>query len=191
GVRLVGEWVEGAGEVGVGSRQEVLDPLDIFRKMAGLRLQDIYNLMLKNGWTLGSAQLTRLLHAVIRVYHRAQVRLLEEYWRRAEPDLVVSLVPHFNRALFQSLRRGRPATPFLTVLTDLADYPPHFWMEQQEQFLICGSERAVKQARAMGCPDERIFRTSGMILHPRFHEPILVDRFAERERLGLRRETPT
>ena len=36
--------------------QEVLDELDVFRKITRIRLQDIYNLMLAKGWTLGSAQ---------------------------------------------------------------------------------------------------------------------------------------
>ena len=49
--------------------QELLDPLDIFRKITGLRLEDIYNLMLRKGWTLGSPQLMRAMHGVIRLYH--------------------------------------------------------------------------------------------------------------------------
>src|SRR5690348_10605337 len=75
--------------------QELLDPLDIFRKITGLRLQDIYNLLLQKGWTLGSPQLTGLMHGVIRVYHRPTVRLLEKFWLTERPDLVVSLVPNF------------------------------------------------------------------------------------------------
>ena len=35
--------------------QELLDEMDVFRKITGIRLQDIYNLMLRRGWTLGSA----------------------------------------------------------------------------------------------------------------------------------------
>ena len=31
--------------------------------------------------------------------------MLTEIWRREQPDLVVSVVPNFNRALFQSLQR--------------------------------------------------------------------------------------
>ena len=38
--------------------QEVLDPLDVFRKVTGIRLEDVYNLMLTKGWTLGSHSLT-------------------------------------------------------------------------------------------------------------------------------------
>jgi len=71
------------------------------------------------------------------------------------------------------------------VLTDLADYPPHFWIERQEQFFICGTERAVAQARAAGHTAGRVFRASGMILNPRFYERPQIDRMAERARLGL------
>ena len=33
--------------------QEILGPLDVFRKITGLELQEIYNQMLARGWTLG------------------------------------------------------------------------------------------------------------------------------------------
>jgi len=68
--------------------QEVMDPLDIFRKYFGLRLQDVYNLLLKKGWTLGSAQLLWGMHQLIRLYHPKQVRLLEGFWRGRDTDLV-------------------------------------------------------------------------------------------------------
>ena len=42
--------------------QDVLDHLDIFRKITGLRLEDIYNRILENGWTLGSTLLLPLMH---------------------------------------------------------------------------------------------------------------------------------
>ncbi len=165
--------------------QELLDPLDIFRRVLGLRLQDIYNLLLRKGWTLGSSQLCTMMHGLIRVSHSQQVHLLEEHWRASRPDLVVSLVPNFNRALLESLKLVCPQAPFVTVLTDLADYPPHFWIEGQEQYLICGTARAVEQAHQLGHTDDRIFRASGMILHPRFYQSPFLDRQAERRRLGL------
>jgi len=171
--------------------QEVLDSLDIFRKITGLRLEDVYNTLLRKGWTLGSGQLLGAMQRVIRLYHRAQVRLLAEFWRPAPPDLVVSLVPNFNRALFEGLRGAGAAAPFVTVLTDLADYPPHFWMEPQPQHFICGTDKAVEQALAMDHPLERVFRVSGMILRPRFYEPVEVDRAAERVKLGLAPGLPT
>jgi 1,2-diacylglycerol 3-beta-galactosyltransferase len=132
-----------------------------------------------------------VLQAAIRLYHPSQVRLLEEYWRKSQPALVVSLVPHFNRAILESLRRVSPVTPFVTVLTDLADYPPHFWIERQEQCVICGSERAGVQAHSAGLREDQIYKTSGMILHPKFYQGIEVDRAAERQRLGLDPGLPT
>jgi 1,2-diacylglycerol 3-beta-galactosyltransferase len=177
-------------EIRLVNLQEILDPLDIFRKYTGIRMQDVYNVMLQKGWTLGSAQGTVLMHGLIRLYHGGQVRLLKEFWKQGERDLVVSLIPNFNRALHDSLRESLPATPLVTILTDLADFPPHFWIEQQDQYLICGTEKAAEQARALGHPDEHIFRTSGMILRPSFYQPVTADRAAERCRLGLDPELP-
>jgi 1,2-diacylglycerol 3-beta-galactosyltransferase len=165
--------------------QEILDSIDIIRRLTGLRIQDAYNRMLCDGWTLGSPQLMRVLQGLIWVYHGKTVRLLERYWRELRPEMVVSLIPHFNRALCDSLRNACPGKPFVTILTDIADYPPHFWIERQEQFLICGSERAVQQARELGHSAERIFQTSGMILNPRFYNYSPIDREVERLKHGL------
>ncbi len=176
--------------------QEILDSLDVFRQVTGLRLEDIYNKMLAKGWTLGAAEGLKFMHGVIRLYHRPVVRLMQRHWERTRPAMVVSLIPNFNRALYQSLRAASPATPFVTILTDFADYPPHFWMEPfragiQEQYLICGTGRAAAQAAALGYPPDRVFLTSGMILRPKFYEPVAVDRAAERTRLGLDPLLPT
>ncbi len=172
--------------------QEVLDSLDIFRKVTGLRLEDVYNTMLAKGWTLGSGLGVQFMHGVIRLYHGATVRLLTQHWVDTQPDLVVSLVPNFNRAMFESLKAALPQVPYVTILTDFADYPPHFWMEAgQDQYFVCGTEKAVAQAHALGHTDDRIFTASGMILRPRFYEPLKVDREVERARLGLHPTRPT
>jgi hypothetical protein len=178
-------------EVRLVNLQEILDGLDIFRKLTGIRLEDIYNLLLAKGWTLGSRYLLPLMHGVIRMYHPAQVKLLADFWTQQRPDMVVSVVPNFDRALFQSLRKSLPGVPFVTILTDLADYPPHFWIERQEQYFICGTDRAMEQARALGHDSAHVFRASGMILRPEFYEKQTSDRAVERERLGLDPNLPT
>jgi 1,2-diacylglycerol 3-beta-galactosyltransferase len=172
--------------------QHLLDSLDIFRKVSGIRLEDCYNLMLKKGWTLGSPQLTRMMQAIIRFFHRDQVRMLADFWSNNKPDMVVSVVPNLNRAMYEGLRRVSQTIPYVNILTDIADYPPHFWMEKgQQQHFICGSEKAVEQARALGYPKSAIHRASGMILSPRFYNVPDVDRAAERQRLGLDPDLPT
>jgi hypothetical protein len=172
--------------------QTVMDSLDVFRKITGVRIQEMYNHILRKGWTRGSTQMLRVLQTTIRVYHRASVKLLSGHWTESRPDLLVSVIPHFNRALFESFRAVAPGKPFVTILTDVADFPPHFWIERQEQFLICGSGRAVEQARSLGYDDAHIFRASGMILHPRFYEPLpQQSRQQQRAEMGLAPDLPT
>jgi glycosyl transferase family 28 len=171
--------------------QELMEELDILKKYAGIRIEDYYNWMLRSGWTLGSIQLMKVLQFAIRTRHNAAVRLLAKHWKESNPDLLVSFVPHFNRALGESFMNVFPGRPFLTVLTDIADYPPHFWIERQTQYLVCGSDRAVAQAHSAGHANEYVFRASGMILHLRFYEPQTEDRASGRARMGLRPDLPT
>ena len=171
--------------------QELLDEMDVFRKLTGIRLQDIYNLMLQKGWTLGSPQLLPLMHGVIKLLHGQQVAMLEKYWRGKNLDLLVSVIPNFNRALFQGLAKALPGVPMVTILTDMADYPPSFWIEKQPQYLICGTEKARQQALAMGHSPDRVFLTSGMILNPKYYQPVEVDRSRDLAALGLDPKRPT
>lgn len=178
-------------EVRLVDLKEILTSLDMIRKLTGISMEEVYNRLLKKGWTLGSGQLLTAMHIFIRAYHGGQVRLLKGFWQQSKPDLVVSLVPNFNRAFFQSLQESRPGTPMVTILTDLADYPPHFWIERQPQYFICGTEKAAEQAYALGRPQDHVFRTSGMILRPSFYQPISESREDGRRRLGLDPNLPT
>jgi len=171
--------------------QELLDPLDVLRRLTGVRIQDTYNLILRKGWTRFSPELLVLLQGTIRVYHSRLVKLLRSYWTQHPTDLVLSVIPHFNRVLAESLHGNGAKPPFVTLLTDLADYPPRFWIEPESEYIIAGSERARQQALAMGHPAHRVFETSGMVLKPKFYQKIAVDRAAERMRLGLAPDCPT
>ena len=171
--------------------QELLDDIDPLHNIGNLRLQDGYNLLLRKGWTRFSAQMLAILHGMIRVWHAPVVRRLRSYWSENPADLIVSVIPNLNRALTESIQQTLPQAKFVTVLTDFADHPPHFWIERESQFLICGTDRAVQQAAALGQDRNRIFRTSGMVLHPKFYEPRESDRAAGRARIGLEPDWPT
>jgi 1,2-diacylglycerol 3-beta-galactosyltransferase len=164
---------------------DVLESVDPIYRSTGMRGGELYNWTLRRGWTVGSAQVIPIMHGVIRLLHSRQVKLLREQWRALRPDMVVSVIPHLNRALYESLRAESPETPFVTLITDLADYPPHFWFEPQDQHFICGSDIAIQQARAAGIDEGCIWRVSGMILHPRFYQSLSGDRAEERRKLGL------
>lgn len=171
---------------------DLFGELDVWRKLTGISGEDGYNGMLRRGWTLGSPLMLRVFHSVIRRSHRSQVALLERHWRAQRPDAVVSLIPHFNRALYDAIQRTIPGVPLVTILTDLADSPPHFWIErEQTQYFVCGTALARAQALAAGHPDDRVFQTSGMILNPRFYDPAGPRDRAELSSLGLDPVLPT
>ena len=172
--------------------QDLTDKLDVLRKLTGVRIQEQYNILLRNGWTLGATQLLRVLQSTIRLFHRPMVRLLARYFREHPADLLVSVIPHFNRQIAEAWSSVYPERPFVTLITDLADFPPRFWIEPlEQQYLICGTERAVEQARAMGKQQSHIFATSGMILRPDFYLPDKTDPVALRRELGLQPNLPT
>ena len=172
--------------------QELTDRLDVLRKLSGIRIQEQYNTLLRNGWTLGATQLLRVLQATIRLFHEPLVKLLAEHFRKSQADLLVSVIPHFNREIAEAWKLAQPEKPFATLITDIADFPPHFWIEaNKNQSVICGSEKAVEQARALGKDARHIFQTSGMILRPDFYVPDNADPLALRQELRLRPDMTT
>jgi hypothetical protein len=171
--------------------QELLDQLDLLKKLTGLRIQDGYNLILRKGWTRLTPQLLPILQGVIAMYHRPTVKMLAKYWKENPTDVVLSVIPHFNRAMADSLRESSPATAFATLLTDFADYPPHFWIERQNQYLICGTEKAEQQAFETGHCRDHVFLASGMVMKAKFYERRAIDREGELKKLGLDPALPT
>jgi len=166
---------------------DLLDPQQRFRGLTGMAPEDLYNMRLARGWTLGLATELRLLQGMIRAGHGAMVERLVPHWRQSAPDLVVSLIPNFNRAMHDALALARPGVPLVTVMTDMADHPPDFWIEPglANQHLVCGTAHAVQQALDAGCDPARVHRSSGMVIRPDFYRPLGFDRADERARLGL------
>lgn len=151
---------------------EAIDPKLRFQRALGCAPEEFYNRRLARGWTYGMSQELRLLQLLIRVAHRPLLRALQQHWRATRPQLVLSLIPNFNRCLHESLASTLPGVPFATLLTDIADTPPNFWIERgQAQQLIVGSAKAHQQARDAGHADGMISRVSGMLLHPDFYAP--------------------
>src|SRR4029453_5117574 len=148
---------------------DILDPQDVVRRITTKRPEEYYNLRLERGWTLRLIRERHVLQAALRMGHRAVVKRMQAHWEASRPDLVVSVAPHFNRQMFDSLARSRPDTPYVTVLTDFADLPPRYWIEpRQAQHWICGTPRAVLQAQAAGWDPAPLHHTSGLVFHPHF-----------------------
>uniref|UniRef100_UPI0040476BF3 glycosyltransferase n=1 Tax=Limnohabitans sp. TaxID=1907725 RepID=UPI0040476BF3 len=171
---------------------EVIDSDRYYQKLTGFAPEDLYNMRLKRGWTRGLATELKLFQAMIRLTLPKLKKKMRSFWRNTQPQLVVSLVPNFNKVMYEALRDELPGVPYVTVLTDMADYPPNFWIEpNQGQYIICGTEFAASQAASQGYDAASIIQTSGMILRPSFYRKSCVDkgqRFAE---LGLDPNRPT
>ena len=171
---------------------KVLDPTDVFRKTTGMDWEDIYNNRLARGWSVGLAQELKLLQAAIRISRRSMASRLRRHWRKTRPDMVVSLIPNFNRPMYEAVASLSPRVPYVTLLTDFADYPPHFWIEpRQAQHFICGTPKAAAQARALGYGADSVHMTSGMIIRPDFYAQVEIDRRAELRKLNLDPDRPT
>ncbi|WP_193195506.1 glycosyltransferase [Nostoc sp. MG11] len=160
--------------------------VDIYKLLSGVTGGELYNRMLKSGWTWLHPLILWLDKLLFKLNYDAGVEFFAEYWRQQQPDLVISLLPLYNKGLWDSLQKGKPDTPLVTVCVDLADSPPGFYIEPETgNYIVCATEKAVEQATSLGVQPERIIKTSGLIINPRFYEPISGERRTERERLGL------
>lgn len=150
--------------------QEILASEDLVKRWTGLSLEAGYNLILRRRWTVLLVPLLRLMHGAISLRRRSLVNALCRHLRERRPAAVLSVMPNFNGVIRDALRSTHPGVPFSILLTDFADFPPHFWIERGVDRVIVGTEHAAVQARQAGIPEERIARTSGMVLNPRFYQ---------------------
>jgi UDP-N-acetylglucosamine:LPS N-acetylglucosamine transferase len=171
----------------VESFQQTLLPLDVLGRATGLSLEDAYNALLRHRGGAAMVPLLRLMHAGIRVRRPAIVRTLAGWLRaRPRPAAVVSVFPNFNGAIAQAVRAALPGVPLVVVLTDLADFPPRFWIEPGIDRVVVGTDEAREQALALGIPAGSVSRVSGMVMHPRFYRPLEEGaRETERGRMGF------
>lgn len=159
--------------------------LDIYR-LFGTSGDQVLNQIMQSGWTWIHHMMMPFNKLLIKLNHDAGVKIFEQHWREQQPDMVVSVVPLFNKMIWESLQRVKPATPVVTILTDLADFPSAYWIEPETgSYIVCGTQRAVEQARSLGVKEQLIVKTSGLVINPRFYESIVSDRAQERQRLGL------
>ena len=167
----------------VKSIRDVLARYDLTRRLGGRSLEDVYNAMVRARRTRHLDTLLRGFQWTIRTLRPLLVRTVAADLARHRPAMVMSLFPNFNGVIGDAVRATCPGVPFHVLLTDLADLPPHFWMEPGVDGVVVATTEAERQAAALGIPEARIVRASGMVLHPRFYP-----RAAAERRLSVRRE---
>lgn len=164
---------------------DVLAPADFTRRLTGGSMEEAYNAIVRRQWTRYLVPMLRVFQWGIRTRRERLVSLVADYLSATKPAVIVSVIPNFNGVLAEARKRACPETPFLIVMTDLADFPPDFWMHPEVDRIVVATEHAVGQARELGIPPQAISRTSGMVLHPRFHALDPSARQRTRRELGI------
>ncbi|MEM9949843.1 MAG: glycosyltransferase, partial [Cyanobacteria bacterium P01_D01_bin.36] len=164
-------------------------------EMFGFSGHDLYNKMVKGGWTWLWPLKMWLNKWLVKLNYDVGVRAFESHWRKQKPDVVVSVMPLYNKGLWESLQRAYPGTPYVTVMTDFADCPPSFWFEPEigTQW-FCGTQRAIEQARSLDISTSRLTPSSGLVIHPQFYTHSSLspaERAHQRQQLGLVADRPT
>ena len=167
----------------------------MIRRLTGVRIENFYNSQLKYGLTIGTGALLRITQMLIRQLEPSMIKLLARHWQAfaAGPrglDDSEFQSRDFRRPARADATHARPETPMVTILTDLADYPPHFWIERQQQYLICGTARRLSRRLRWAMRPSACFAL-GNDCASEFYRPMELSREAERVRLGLDPTLPT
>jgi Glycosyltransferase family 28 C-terminal domain len=149
--------------------QDLLAPLDLWRRFTGKPIEATYNEWIRSDHTRFLVPMLRLMQFLIRRMRGRLQGLIARELRARPAALALSLMPNFNAVLRDAVRQALPGTSLFVLLTDYADFPPHFWMEPGLDRVLVGSDHAAEQALAVGLPREAVTRTSGMVMHPRFY----------------------
>ena len=132
--------------------QEVTDHLDVLRRLTGIRIQEQYNVLLRNGWTWGSEYLLRVLQLTIRIFHRPMVNLLANYWREHPADLLISVIRHGREGEEEGGLGKLALTPYVQSST-ASGGPMAFEAGKKQEDARDAMRRAACEETAEGAPE--------------------------------------
>jgi UDP-N-acetylglucosamine:LPS N-acetylglucosamine transferase len=124
-------------------------------------------------WLLASERVTwvpwlhRLTGWGTRLARAWMVRRYRLFVSVIKPSLVISCCPHLNQVFVEACA----PVPVLTLVTDFESSDDHPWLQDLRQYVVCGTDRLLQQARALGYAEDHVFPTQGMLVHPSFYEP--------------------
>lgn len=164
----------------VNAIKTVLSPVDTmatvtFGKVTG---EDLYNFMLRCGWTnlCGSFALSGRSYMDWR--HGTMVKLLRDFLAEEQPALVISVVPHMNRAFLEICQELD--IPFLIITNDLdgANYvhglaPPYY---KKFKYTIPFDDQAVRDKVKHAQFTDDMIVVTGFPLRPEFYQKKKVEK---------------
>jgi processive 1,2-diacylglycerol beta-glucosyltransferase len=120
------------------------------------------------------------------------MREISDFWKDEPPDVVVSVTPMYNPALYRAALMVNPKVQCITIPVDFEEVKARYWFTPKiNQHYLVATTRLEQQARAAGIPQPLIHRISGMPIDTEFYEEPRINVPEELERLGLDPELPT
>ena len=154
--------------------------------LTGFYAEDLYNFVLKHS-LLGFAGVMRYsARLASHVPNHTAMRDGLQWLKDEKPDLCVSLMPFVNDLHAKICEAA--GVPFALTMTDLVDRAPYMWYTpkaaRQAVWVSAPCDTAAAQARDAGAQN---VINSGLLLHPKYHDPSLrqMSRATARVRLGL------
>jgi hypothetical protein len=131
----------------------------------------------------GQINLSLLFHDLL---SRQDFQQIAQFWQESAPDMVVSVTPMYNPALYQAARLVNPQVVCVTIPVDFEEAKPRYWFTPKvPQHYFNGTDRLVAQAKAVGIPDAFNHRVSGMVIDPQCYVIPDIDRTQALIELGL------
>jgi UDP-N-acetylglucosamine:LPS N-acetylglucosamine transferase len=154
--------------------RNVLDNIDPIEKYLRFKVEDFYNMLISHNFGYGSEFMLRLSQKIIQFYYEEIVETLTSYHINNRPDIVISTIPNFNKAINESLYRSNGIhisrkQPLIVVVCDFADLPPHFWVEDIDAFYICPTQKVFEQVCHEAPNYQYIVPTNGVVLREEFY----------------------
>jgi UDP-N-acetylglucosamine:LPS N-acetylglucosamine transferase len=144
--------------------RDILDDIDPIKKYLGFKVENFYNTLISHNFGYGSELMLRWSQKIIQYFYKKIVDELCYHFHDTTPNVIISTIPNFNKAIHQSIFN---TVPLIVCMCDFADLPPHFWFENIDAFYICPTTKSVNQAIDLGV--KNIIRTNGVVLREEFY----------------------
>lgn len=176
--------------------KDLFPNVDLFLRFTGMHGEDVYNeFVLRKGWNnLFCLMFYGMTWLTITLGQQEASRRTITCLQQQQPDLIISVLPMLNGKLRRCVTAysDRHPLPFMVLITDLQESMKYSWFpKQNDYYAVCGTEQSYRQVLSKPHPSELTFRTSGLIVHPKFYDLPPLDSGKERRQLGLRPHLPT
>lgn len=178
---------------------ELMPHLDLWQRLTKMTSEDIYNKKVIGEGRTGLFCLTYYAGILLnfKLAYREGRKLLGDYFKEQQPDMVISVLPMLNRVIFDAVEdysqtvKEEKNVEKAVLITDWTEYGRHIWFPKgRDYYAICGTDDAFKRASSYKNLEGRVISTDGLLLMPSFQEAGQQDKRTVKEGLGLNSDQP-